>query len=55
MSLLKRPYYRWINAIGPIGAGAATSIMRIGETIRVGVRKSAYPPRVTPNALSAGT
>jgi len=55
ISLLKRPYCRWINAIGPIGASAATSIIRIGEAIRAGVRRSAHPHRVTPNALSSGT
>ena len=55
ISLLKRPHCRWINAIGPIGASAATSIIRIGEANRAGVRRSAYPHRVTPNAFSGGT
>ncbi len=41
--------------MGPIGASVATSIIGIGETIRVGVRRSAYPHRVTPNALIGGT
>ena len=54
ISLLKQSCYRWINAIGPISANAASSIMMIGEANRVGVRTKAYQHRLTLSALSAG-
>ena len=47
ISLLKHRCYRWINAIGPISANAATSITTIGEAIRVAVRTKAYQHRLT--------
>ena len=54
ISQLKHPCYRWINAIGPIGANAATSITAIGDAVRVGVWNKAYQHRLTLNAQSAG-
>ncbi len=50
ISQLKHPCYRWINAIGPISANAATSITAIGDAvICVGVRNKAYQHRLTLN------
>lgn len=54
MSLLKRPGCRWFNAIGQIGASAGTSIMRIGEALRAGVRKAVHAHTVTSKELSGG-
>ena len=55
ISLLKRPYYRWINAIGPISANAATSITKIDEAVRVEIRNTAHQYMINPNTLSAGS
>lgn len=54
ISQLKRPACHWVNAIDPIGANAGTSIMRIGEAIRAGVRKVAHPHKVTASTLGGG-
>ena len=54
ISLLRRPLCHYANAIDPIGANAGTSIMRIGEAIRAGVRKVAYPHKVTASTMDGG-
>jgi len=53
ISRLKRPVCHWVNAIDPIAANAGTSIMRIGEAVRAGVRKVAYFQKLTPNTCSS--
>ena len=55
MSLLMHPYYRWMNAIGPISANAATSITKIDEAVRVEVQDTAHQYMINPNTLSAGS
>ena len=47
------PYCRWMHAIGPISANAATSITKIDEAVHVEIQNTAHQFMTNPNTLSA--